>query len=701
MIRKIIYFVYLYPSMKSFLLLIMLKAFLCSFENEIMDLLEIIERDEKMQLNYKITCEDEVKIREVKITLEDVQSKNSDSYTQKNGLVADDGLYLNKSLIEEEKTNNIDEVNINSNSTKLDERFQSFIKDCDDSRQINMLHDNYNSICPNREEDRSFIQQKVDEKQKESKNIETQSENPKNQIKNNDKNPKESLALDKDTLVSYLDIDDPLKLTITKFRKKIKKNSNDIKISDSLIREESFRIPKVGTKRQNEENDIESRSSEDKNKIKSTILYYKRSRKIREDEELKSKYSEEFDFNTLQTQAMKTFSQRIKCHQGRKIDLNLYKEIDIVRLIKELEDVLPVRLCRVYHHLTTQDFPSYDLKIVHKKEIKDLSVVKDFFDRFIYNKKCKKKFLINFDTPVLNQDFLLKFKNSTKIKKLTEKFNDILYEYIKDINCVSVKNLKNYFSGLNLYFFANDQTVLKKRVILFFEKVLKIPKTKILIDLFPELCVFIDDFKKRGNFIYIYKKIHLFISLLGFKVYLLSENFEYIFKMNAHNSSFVFTDSLFLNYFVFEIRCFLCFYAFNVIRDRTSIKFLLYKTFISFLRISNIKEFQENKFDDYISFEEFKKLKELRFIVLKRNKELKKRKGESSHFLLKFRLTSEFHNYLDGKNKDNISYEKRNGIKQKKKKVKYPIDLKIKEITLKFKEYLEKLKIQEENIDSK
>ncbi|RVD90688.1 hypothetical protein TUBRATIS_28810 [Tubulinosema ratisbonensis] len=213
-----------------------------------------------------------------------------------------------------------------------------------------------------------------------------------------------------------------------------------------------------------------------------------------------------------------------------------------------------------------------------------------------------------------------------------------------------------------------------------------------MLVLFPEMGVFIEYLLKASPR-YIYKKLHLFISSFAFKFHLLKGNLKHVFNQQNNNSSFRITDSNFINFFIFEMRCFICYWSFIIFnKSKPKIKFFMYITFISFLRLNKMEIFKDTKFDDYITPEDFFNSKASKRIGIERIKFLEEhdKKNESVfHELLSLKNSDidsffDFKKFLLDNNIDNTYTQ--SVISKYYENSKF--DEKITKITTKLKEYL-------------
>ncbi|RVD93394.1 hypothetical protein TUBRATIS_000750 [Tubulinosema ratisbonensis] len=422
-----------------------------------------------------------------------------------------------------------------------------------------------------------------------------------------------------------------------------------------------------------------------KTKRKGEAIQNKKTKKRKlEENAAESNKKHNFSLKDLQYNEEKTFLNGVRLNKKKKVNLNLYTEIDIINLVNDLENVFPIRFNKIYHHLTSLNFPIKEFILSKNTTNEECNVLFNFFNRYIFNLKLRKTFLKK--QGKLRFKFKAPENFNNKMHMIVLEFDKIMKKYTKQVRKVCTKSITKYFKELEYKFFSKNNQILKEKTIFFFETFLTHPRTKILADLFPEIYIFIDVLKKRPVFKFLYKKIHLFLSLLGFKAYLLTENLRHVFDSNSVNPFFVFTDSNFINFYIFEIRCFLCFFGFNFVYDRIINKFLLYKTFISFLRISNIDEFKNAKFDDYISFDEFKNSENCNRIIIEKDRKIIKGKGESKYFKIRSLFNTIFDNYLIHQsetenlgNMFNLHYEN------------VEFDEKVKEITLSIKNYLDQI----------
>ncbi|RVD92225.1 hypothetical protein TUBRATIS_12750 [Tubulinosema ratisbonensis] len=383
-----------------------------------------------------------------------------------------------------------------------------------------------------------------------------------------------------------------------------------------------------------------------KDKKQTCKLYYQ-NKKIRKQIMDINFRNSNLDF--LQKSAPKTFLDIKKHENDTKIDLIFYEEIQIIKVINELEKTFPIRLDKVFRHLTSKQLNVIAIAEKTKECDEALDSLQKFFLKFIYNLELRQTFIKEVDKLCLEFVFQKKSGYVKKAIKIIVFFNLILKKYAKSIKVFCVKKTTNYFVMLRSYFQPDESELCKSKLLTFFNDFLKNPNFKIVTDLFPEIQIFIDEIKARDCFKYNYKRIHLFLSIIGIKIFILRGNLQYAFKRDISNSFSHFQNSNFINFFVFEMRCFLCTYGFNFLTDKDSIKFLIFNTFISFLRILNIKDFEGVKFDDYITLDQFKYLGIPGDMKLDRDNKIKRGDGEPFFFSISITKLSFIYMYLFSK----------------------------------------------------
>ncbi|RVD92226.1 hypothetical protein TUBRATIS_12760 [Tubulinosema ratisbonensis] len=353
------------------------------------------------------------------------------------------------------------------------------------------------------------------------------------------------------------------------------------------------------------------------------IKTHKRKKGSKESEDIRKKQTKKNLGNggieTLQEKIIRTFKKGKKYDDTKTIDLKLYKKIRIVKCIEEAEKDFPISFYKVFLLLESKPLNVSEFELKNKEKENNFVDLYAFCNKYILNMTLRETFLTEVDCLKYNLDIFNCLKLSSEIELLLIQFNSILEKYTEEIKEVYCKRMSNYFDKLSEYFQFDKKDVCFSKTVCFFEYFLKDPKFKIIELLIPEIDVFLNEIKRKTGLRYTYKRIHLFLSLLGFKLFFLYENIKHVFAINSRNPSFVFTDSNFINFFIFEMRCFLCFFAFNFIKNKGEIKFFIYNTLISFIRLLNVEDFKNVKFDDYISYQEFKILSIPEKIRLKKN----------------------------------------------------------------------------------
>ncbi|RVD91412.1 hypothetical protein TUBRATIS_21380 [Tubulinosema ratisbonensis] len=455
----------------------------------------------------------------------------------------------------------------------------------------------------------------------------------------------------------------------------------------------NYSINTLKRKRNNKDQLDKSKEREQRRKeakaLRNNYYYVEVKRKRAFKDEIVDSGLGEYSFKDIKGPKMKTFLYENKLDKTKKINLNLFKEINVSKIIFDVENESTIIFNKIFSYLTSKNFPVKHFLLENEECEEDLQTITNFFNQYILNSNLREIFMKEQDK--LNFKFVFKKCSKNKTIGIAKKFNSILKEYVLEVKKVCNKNISDYFRRLNLYFYTKNNNILQKKLIWFLEKFLETPRMKIITYLFPEIHVFVDDLKAKRDLKHFYKKFYLFISLLGFKVCLLSENLKYVFESNKLNPNFVFTDSNFINFFVFEIRCFMCCCGFTLLKEKTAINFLLYKTFISFIRISNIDVLKGTKFDDYISYENFRDSDLFINIGSKKIKISKDNKNDPCCYFIKRLSKTDFDNFLQLK----MRSRKKLCLKEETKILQYyeniNFDMKVQEITTKIFNYFNEI----------
>ncbi|RVD90851.1 hypothetical protein TUBRATIS_27170, partial [Tubulinosema ratisbonensis] len=124
-----------------------------------------------------------------------------------------------------------------------------------------------------------------------------------------------------------------------------------------------------------------------------------------------------------------------------------------------------------------------------------------------------------------------------------------------------------------------------------------------LLILFPELKFILLRIVQFKSLHFIYRRYHLFLSILIFKFnYLLPKLKHELMNLKANG---LITDSKFINLFVLETRCFMCVFSLTLFEDRNCVKLFFLKAFLCYVRCCSFRLLDYFLIDEYTIFDNF------------------------------------------------------------------------------------------------
>lgn len=279
------------------------------------------------------------------------------------------------------------------------------------------------------------------------------------------------------------------------------------------------------------------------------------------------------------------------------LNLGLYQPIKLINMLKNLEYQFLIRYSIIERFLWTKRFQySYFFKNSQKGDEKTYYDICNFFCTYFYNTKLRRYFHANTN----EQKNLAGQKNFySNLNHLISNFNINFIGYAEDIKYIYFKKNSTYFNEMNKLFYIRNHfdswITISYWVTHFFNN----ETNKILLIIFPECKVFIeyllDPIRCK---LQLFKRFHLFFSILAFKFHLLKDNLKYrIQKLSGTNETII--DSNFFNLFFLDMRYFIAVSAMNLLDDEPAVVLLFFKAFLAFVRLEDPEFLQYFRFDDF------------------------------------------------------------------------------------------------------
>lgn len=315
-----------------------------------------------------------------------------------------------------------------------------------------------------------------------------------------------------------------------------------------------------------------------------------------------------------------TFSYSRSSKKEIKLDLSLYIEIDLQRIVKYVELKYPIRFKKIYYFLD----PNYivadnSFSIYLKDKINEQKLI-EFLVRFIFNQNLRQRILSDLET-TKKEEFKFSDYSSGNIEKeyIVLKFNLILKDYFKEICIIQTRKIKINSLKYACGFYHSSFITLIKKLKCFYNTLFKSKENLILLEILPEIELF---YPSKSN-VHILKKHFYkyiaFLSVIIFKWQFIKDNFKYIFKRHENEEIFSILNNVFFQFFLFEMRCFTSFNAFLFLENTSLIKYILYKTFVDFLNLLDIKLFNNLVLEKHLSLTNFMCNPELQKITVSIN----------------------------------------------------------------------------------
>lgn len=302
-----------------------------------------------------------------------------------------------------------------------------------------------------------------------------------------------------------------------------------------------------------------------------------------------------------------TFPLSIKVNRSIKLDLSLFTEINFINIIDNLEKFFEIRFKNIYKHLTNDRFPVYLFEVQKEPNFDNLKEVIDFLNLYIFNQNLKTTFLN--DKNNLKENIISELNFFIPVDdvlgEILTKFNSVLSDYFSDIGNLISALTKKYYLQKFIHLDESEKNDFNENFCKFCRNLFYNSYNLVIVTIFPEIKLFFNCNNPNIRLRKIQKKLQILFSILIFRFHLLKSNFKKIYEINNNNHNFVITNSDYINFFIFETRCLLCLYGFNILQSENDIKFLIYKTFISFIRLINVDYLQKAKFNDFLEFKTF------------------------------------------------------------------------------------------------
>ncbi|RVD93339.1 hypothetical protein TUBRATIS_001310, partial [Tubulinosema ratisbonensis] len=171
-----------------------------------------------------------------------------------------------------------------------------------------------------------------------------------------------------------------------------------------------------------------------------------------------------------------------------------------------------------------------------------------------------------------------------EFEPIRSKFNNILKSYSKELIEAFFVNKDTYNQIYSIVDFRNCKIWSVEKLHISLKFFLEDDENSIFIDLFPEIFLFVNEFKcnrksSLGNLI----QYDIFLNLIAFKFAYLKAMIAEIIKKESHNPHWLITDSAPLMSYIFELKCTFAIFAFNLLSNLKDHKLLIFRAFIVFL----------------------------------------------------------------------------------------------------------------------
>ncbi|RVD91018.1 hypothetical protein TUBRATIS_25540, partial [Tubulinosema ratisbonensis] len=284
----------------------------------------------------------------------------------------------------------------------------------------------------------------------------------------------------------------------------------------------------------------------------------------------------------------------------------LFYGVDFAYLLRNIcciEGLLYVRFDEMYKYITKLNF-RLDKFLETEDTARNLEIVEkmtNFFNDYFLNFEIMTYFDKKQETADLSDK-----KGKCLIEKILPEiyteFNNVYFNYCKGIFPIISNPAQNYFPKYKESMCLGSSQNIKEKELFLMVDILYLPFNRIVLALFPEIKFYIEEMMKRDDVLDTYHlRSHIFIAFITLKIQGLRDFLKMKHSDHENQPEFNPLDSKIIRQLIFEIKAFISFYSYSFLKDEEGVKVMLFKTFLSFLRLKNpdlLKHFIINEFMD-------------------------------------------------------------------------------------------------------
>ncbi|RVD93413.1 hypothetical protein TUBRATIS_000700 [Tubulinosema ratisbonensis] len=308
----------------------------------------------------------------------------------------------------------------------------------------------------------------------------------------------------------------------------------------------------------------------------------------------------------ITTKTRFTFSGNYILSRNTNIFFDGIDYVYFFREIDSLEKTSFIRFNPIFRYLT-KDLLDIGLFFKAGKTVEDenmISKIISIFELYFFNAYTR-SLTSEADSKLELESYSSSdFIDDPVFETIVKEFNELYLGYTNKIKDLIYKSIGEYFETYTRKFHIKEPLQMQNRLVVWLVNLLTHEKNKIMLLIFPELKSIIRLIVQKKFFQKSTKRYHLFFSYFVFKIQVLKLYLKKGFIDQKDKNDFIFTESKFFNSFIFEMKAYISFFACNTLENPRLSKVLLFKTFLSFLRMKYPFILRQFRFDEFTHINE-------------------------------------------------------------------------------------------------